>query len=100
MELGGARVPSLLCLLPSQPCSILSWCVRRTSSEVSAGGLGALSPGQSGTEERCLKHYWFTSWPDQKTPDRAPPLLHLVCEVEEAAQEEGPHCTPIIVHCR
>ncbi|XP_032749454.1 tyrosine-protein phosphatase non-receptor type 5 [Rattus rattus] len=52
-----------------------------------------------GTEERGLKHYWFTSWPDQKTPDRAPPLLHLVREVEEAAQQEGPHCSPIIVHC-
>ncbi|XP_073898906.1 tyrosine-protein phosphatase non-receptor type 5 isoform X2 [Castor canadensis] len=54
---------------------------------------------RSGTEERGLKHYWFTSWPDQKTPDRAPPLLHLVQEVEEAAQQEGPHCAPIIVHC-
>ncbi|XP_044922074.1 tyrosine-protein phosphatase non-receptor type 5 isoform X1 [Mustela lutreola] len=54
---------------------------------------------RSGTEERGLKHYWFTSWPDQKTPDRAPPLLHLVREVEEAAQQEGPRCAPIIVHC-
>ncbi|KAF5918909.1 hypothetical protein HPG69_005950 [Diceros bicornis minor] len=54
---------------------------------------------RSGTEERGLKHYWFTSWPDQKTPDRAPPLLHLVQEVEEAAQQEGPRCAPIIVHC-
>ncbi|KAM7330802.1 hypothetical protein ACRRTK_009991 [Alexandromys fortis] len=35
----------------------------------------------------------------RKTPDRAPPLLHLVREVEEAAQQEGPHCSPIIVHC-
>ncbi|XP_049636988.1 tyrosine-protein phosphatase non-receptor type 5 isoform X2 [Suncus etruscus] len=54
---------------------------------------------RSGTEERSLKHYWFTSWPDQKTPDRAPPLLHLVQEVEEAAQQEGPRCAPIVVHC-
>nr|XP_030720809.1 tyrosine-protein phosphatase non-receptor type 5 isoform X1 [Globicephala melas] len=54
---------------------------------------------RSGTEERGLKHYWFTSWPDQKTPDRAPPLLHLVQEVEEAAQQEGPRCAPIVVHC-
>ncbi|XP_055986886.1 tyrosine-protein phosphatase non-receptor type 5 [Sorex fumeus] len=54
---------------------------------------------RSGTEERGLKHYWFTSWPDQKTPDRAPPLLHLVREVEEAAQQEGPRCAPIVVHC-
>ncbi|XP_042762456.1 tyrosine-protein phosphatase non-receptor type 5 isoform X2 [Panthera leo] len=54
---------------------------------------------RSGTEERGLKHYWFTSWPDQKTPDRAPPLLHLVREVEEAARQEGPRCAPIVVHC-
>ncbi|XP_051819935.1 tyrosine-protein phosphatase non-receptor type 5 isoform X2 [Antechinus flavipes] len=54
---------------------------------------------RSGTEERGLRHYWFTSWPDQKTPDRAPPLLQLVLEVEEAAGWEGRSFAPIIVHC-
>ncbi|XP_056658199.1 tyrosine-protein phosphatase non-receptor type 5 isoform X2 [Monodelphis domestica] len=54
---------------------------------------------RSGSEERGLKHYWFTSWPDQKTPDRAPPLLQLVLEVEEAAGWEGQSFAPIIVHC-
>lgn len=66
---------------------------------------GSLTPWyltllQSGTEERGLRHYWFTSWPDQKTPDRAPPLLQLVLEVEEAAGWEGQSFAPIIVHCR
>ncbi|XP_038620196.1 tyrosine-protein phosphatase non-receptor type 5 [Tachyglossus aculeatus] len=54
---------------------------------------------RSGDEVRSLRHYWYTSWPDQKTPDQAPPLLQLVREVEEArrhGQRGGP---PVIVHC-
>ncbi|NXF16935.1 PTN5 phosphatase, partial [Rhodinocichla rosea] len=35
---------------------------------------------KKGEEVRNLKHYWYTSWPDQKTPDQAPPLLQLVLE--------------------
>ncbi|OCT82157.1 hypothetical protein XELAEV_18024668mg [Xenopus laevis] len=54
---------------------------------------------KSGEEERNLKHFWYTSWPDQKTPDQAPPLLKLVQDVEETMkctkQKEG----PIVVHC-
>ncbi|XP_072527377.1 tyrosine-protein phosphatase non-receptor type 5 isoform X9 [Salminus brasiliensis] len=50
-------------------------------------------------EERSLTHYWYTSWPDQKTPDKAPPLLQLVQEVEEAKQNAARHSGPIIVHC-
>lgn len=88
----------LLCSSSSHPISI-SGLVCGLREFTSVWG-GPLSPGQSGTEERDLKHYWFTSWPDQKTPDRAPPLLHLVREVEEAAQQEGPHGAPIVVHCR
>ncbi|EHA97456.1 Tyrosine-protein phosphatase non-receptor type 5 [Heterocephalus glaber] len=75
---------------------------REQAVETARLGASVWDPGrgvQSGTEKRGLKHYWFTSWPDQKTPDRAPPLLHLVREVEEAAQQEGPRCAPIIVHC-
>ncbi|KAJ7997629.1 hypothetical protein DPEC_G00214110 [Dallia pectoralis] len=49
-------------------------------------------------EERSLKQYWYTSWPDQKTPDKAPPLLELVQEVEQA-REEAPTSGPVIVHC-
>lgn len=52
-----------------------------------------------GEEERSLRHYWYTSWPDQKTPDKAPPLLELVQEVERAREEAPPSSGPIIVHC-
>ncbi|XP_043938789.1 tyrosine-protein phosphatase non-receptor type 5 isoform X2 [Protopterus annectens] len=52
-----------------------------------------------GDEERRLKHYWYTSWPDQKTPDHAPPLLQLVQEVEEARQHAEDKSAPVIVHC-
>ncbi|XP_057693443.1 tyrosine-protein phosphatase non-receptor type 5 [Corythoichthys intestinalis] len=52
-----------------------------------------------GDEERSLKQYWYTSWPDQKTPDKAPPLLELVQEVERAREEAPPTSGPIIVHC-
>lgn len=90
-------VSSPLCSSSSHPIPVSVLC---GLTELTCIWGGPLSPGQSGTEERGLKHYWFTSWPDQKTPDRAPPLLHLVREVEEAAQQEGPHCAPIIVHCR
>lgn len=55
---------------------------------------------QKGEEVRNLKHYWYTSWPDQKTPDQAPPLLQLVLEVEEAMQNAEEKNAPVIVHCR
>lgn len=55
---------------------------------------------QCGGEERSLRQYWYTSWPDQKTPDKAPPLLELVQEVERAREEAPPSSGPTIVHCR
>ncbi|XP_065538909.1 tyrosine-protein phosphatase non-receptor type 5 isoform X5 [Lathamus discolor] len=54
---------------------------------------------EKGEEVRNLKHYWYTSWPDQKTPDQAPPLLQLVLEVEEAMQNAEENNAPVIVHC-
>ncbi|KAM6960909.1 tyrosine-protein phosphatase non-receptor type 5 [Aplochiton taeniatus] len=50
-------------------------------------------------EERTLRQYWYTSWPDQKTPDKAPPLLELVQEVERAREEAPATSGPVIVHC-
>ncbi|XP_050809658.1 tyrosine-protein phosphatase non-receptor type 5 isoform X3 [Gopherus flavomarginatus] len=50
-------------------------------------------------EVRNLRHYWYTSWPDQKTPDQAPALLQLVREVEEAMQRAEEKNAPVIVHC-
>ncbi|KAG8131941.1 hypothetical protein E2320_009836 [Naja naja] len=49
-------------------------------------------------ECRTVKHIVFSSWPDQRTPESAKMLLHLILEVEKilkAAQNKG----PIIVHC-
>uniref|UniRef100_A0A8C5GD19 protein-tyrosine-phosphatase n=1 Tax=Gouania willdenowi TaxID=441366 RepID=A0A8C5GD19_GOUWI len=50
-------------------------------------------------EERSLRQYWYTSWPDQKTPDKAPPLLELVQKVERARDDAPPSSGPTIVHC-
>uniref|UniRef100_A0A3B3R9B6 protein-tyrosine-phosphatase n=1 Tax=Paramormyrops kingsleyae TaxID=1676925 RepID=A0A3B3R9B6_9TELE len=58
-----------------------------------------LSVAQCNDEVRSLRHYWYTSWPDQKTPDKAPPLLELVEKVEKARQQAPPDSGPIIVHC-
>ncbi|XP_040183942.1 tyrosine-protein phosphatase non-receptor type 5 [Rana temporaria] len=54
---------------------------------------------KSGEEERTLKQFWYTSWPDQKTPDQAPALLKLVEDVEEARQKAEWDVGPVIVHC-
>ncbi|XP_068539630.1 tyrosine-protein phosphatase non-receptor type 5 isoform X2 [Anas acuta] len=54
---------------------------------------------EKGEEVRNLKHYWYTSWPDQKTPDQAPPLLQLVLEVDEVMQSAEEKNAPVIVHC-
>ncbi|XP_038550322.1 receptor-type tyrosine-protein phosphatase R-like, partial [Micropterus salmoides] len=35
-----------------------------------------------GNQTRMLQHYWYTSWPDHKTPDSAMPLLQLMTDVE------------------
>ncbi|XP_023682323.1 receptor-type tyrosine-protein phosphatase R [Paramormyrops kingsleyae] len=53
---------------------------------------------QQGGQSHSLKHYWYTSWPDHKTPDSAQPLLQLMAEVEEDRQASGPR-GPVIVHC-
>ncbi|XP_013913070.1 PREDICTED: receptor-type tyrosine-protein phosphatase R [Thamnophis sirtalis] len=53
---------------------------------------------KQGNQSRNVKHYWYTSWPDHKTPVSAQPLLQLMLDVEEdkkASTGRG----PIIVHC-
>ncbi|KAJ7329818.1 hypothetical protein JRQ81_015992 [Phrynocephalus forsythii] len=53
---------------------------------------------KQGGQSRQVKHYWYTSWPDHKTPDSAQPLLQLMLDVEEdrmASVGRG----PVIVHC-
>ncbi|XP_074916024.1 receptor-type tyrosine-protein phosphatase R isoform X3 [Chelonoidis abingdonii] len=54
---------------------------------------------KQGSQSQNVKHYWYTSWPDHKTPDSAQPLLQLMLDVEEdrmASAGRG----PVIVHCR
>ncbi|KAK6482369.1 receptor-type tyrosine-protein phosphatase R-like [Huso huso] len=45
-----------------------------------------------------VKHYWYTSWPDHKTPDSAQPLLQLITEAEEDRKASAGR-GPVIVHC-
>ncbi|KAM5249213.1 receptor-type tyrosine-protein phosphatase R isoform 4-T4 [Hipposideros larvatus] len=53
---------------------------------------------KQGSHTQHVKHYWYTSWPDHKTPDNAQPLLQLMLDVEEdrlASAGRG----PVVVHC-
>ncbi|KAH0618984.1 hypothetical protein JD844_018577 [Phrynosoma platyrhinos] len=47
---------------------------------------------------RTVKHIVFSSWPDQKTPESAKTLLHLIWEVEKI-QKASESMGPIVVHC-
>ncbi|XP_071622894.1 receptor-type tyrosine-protein phosphatase R isoform X2 [Heliangelus exortis] len=53
---------------------------------------------KQGSQSQRVKHYWYTSWPDHKTPDSAQPLLQLMLDVEED-RAESPGRGPVIVHC-
>ncbi|KAI1882071.1 hypothetical protein AGOR_G00246910 [Albula goreensis] len=53
---------------------------------------------KQGGQSRSVKHYWYTSWPDHKTPDSAQPLLQLMADVEEDRLASGSR-GPVIVHC-
>ncbi|XP_072528845.1 receptor-type tyrosine-protein phosphatase R isoform X2 [Salminus brasiliensis] len=53
---------------------------------------------KQGGQSRKVHHYWYTSWPDHKTPDSAGPLLQLMTDVEETRETSG-SCGPVIVHC-
>ncbi|XP_066849103.1 receptor-type tyrosine-protein phosphatase R isoform X1 [Anser cygnoides] len=53
---------------------------------------------KQGSQSQSVKHYWYTSWPDHKTPDSAQPLLQLMLDVEED-RLESPGRGPVIVHC-
>uniref|UniRef100_W5NHA0 protein-tyrosine-phosphatase n=1 Tax=Lepisosteus oculatus TaxID=7918 RepID=W5NHA0_LEPOC len=53
---------------------------------------------KQGGQSHNVKHYWYTSWPDHKTPDSTQPLLQLMTEVEEDRRVSGSR-GPVIVHC-
>lgn len=54
---------------------------------------------QCGGRSCTLQHYWYTSWPDHKTPDSTLPLLQLMADVE-AERRASASGGPVIVHCR
>ncbi|KAI5617340.1 receptor-type tyrosine-protein phosphatase R, partial [Silurus asotus] len=49
-------------------------------------------------QSRKVQHYWYTSWPDHKTPESVGPLLELMTDVEKSREASESH-GPIIVHC-
>lgn len=51
-----------------------------------------------GNQTRSVQHYWYTSWPDHKTPDSAMPLLELMTDVETDRRSSAA-MGPVIVHC-
>ncbi|KAF7648229.1 hypothetical protein LDENG_00159960, partial [Lucifuga dentata] len=51
-----------------------------------------------GNQTHMLQHYWYTSWPDHKTPDSALPLLQLMDDVE-TDRRTATTAGPVIVHC-
>ncbi|XP_058481073.1 receptor-type tyrosine-protein phosphatase R [Solea solea] len=51
-----------------------------------------------GNQTRVLQHYWYTSWPDHKTPASALPLLQLMDDVE-TDRRNAAALGPVIVHC-
>ncbi|XP_026779032.3 receptor-type tyrosine-protein phosphatase R isoform X2 [Pangasianodon hypophthalmus] len=53
---------------------------------------------KQGGQSRKVQHYWYTSWPDHKTPDSTGPLLQLMTDVEESREASEFH-GPVIVHC-
>uniref|UniRef100_A0A7N8XJK1 protein-tyrosine-phosphatase n=1 Tax=Mastacembelus armatus TaxID=205130 RepID=A0A7N8XJK1_9TELE len=90
-------------------CSSLSRCAlseTRIMSEVAVQkksfilrfGLDLCVFVQCGNQTRVLQHYWYTSWPDHKTPDSAMPLLQLMADVE-ADRRAAATTGPVIVHC-
>lgn len=53
---------------------------------------------KNGGQSRKVQHYWYTSWPDHKTPESAGPLLQLVNDVEED-RKGWTSSGPVVVHC-
>ncbi|XP_018025909.1 tyrosine-protein phosphatase non-receptor type 5 [Hyalella azteca] len=51
---------------------------------------------KKGDVSHTTLHFWFTSWPDHKTPSSARHLLNMATEVHTTRKEsEG----PVVVHC-
>ena len=42
---------------------------------------------QRGKEQLQLQHFWFTAWPDHRTPEDSQQLLQMAAEVEGARRD-------------
>ncbi|GFT24328.1 receptor-type tyrosine-protein phosphatase R [Nephila pilipes] len=53
-----------------------------------------------GSETHTVHHFWYTTWPDHKTPATAKQLLSMALEAEGMRMGEGNLAKgPMIVHC-
>ncbi|XP_064634475.1 receptor-type tyrosine-protein phosphatase R-like isoform X2 [Lineus longissimus] len=52
-------------------------------------------------EERKILHFWYTTWPDHKTPDSPKQLLGMVADVEKKRYDHDSDKAkgPVAVHC-
>lgn len=55
---------------------------------------------QQGEEEHETLHFWYTAWPDHKTPVSAKQLVSMAVQVEEVRKDPlGITRGPVVVHC-
>ncbi|XP_054720794.1 LOW QUALITY PROTEIN: tyrosine-protein phosphatase non-receptor type 5-like [Uloborus diversus] len=53
-----------------------------------------------GSETHTVRHFWYTAWPDHKTPETAKQLLAMALEVESLRRDaSGATKGPMVVHC-
>lgn len=61
----------------------------------------ALTTFQRGSETHTVHHFWYTTWPDHKTPATAKQLISMALETEAMrVGETGRPKGPMVVHCR
>lgn len=51
------------------------------------------------SEERFIKHFHFTAWPDHGVPQGTEVLIHFRRLIREHIESEGSKA-PTVVHCR
>ncbi|XP_071441159.1 tyrosine-protein phosphatase non-receptor type 5-like isoform X2 [Hetaerina americana] len=55
---------------------------------------------QKGEEVHETLHFWYTGWPDHRTPPSAKPLVAMAIEVESSRHNnDGSPKGPVVVHC-
>uniref|UniRef100_T1JEW4 protein-tyrosine-phosphatase n=1 Tax=Strigamia maritima TaxID=126957 RepID=T1JEW4_STRMM len=55
---------------------------------------------RNGNQCHQVQHFWFTAWPDHKTPATPKQLVAMAVEVEShRCDNNGRSCGPIVIHC-